>query len=121
MEKISLEVPFFDLKIGNLRFKNEIQGLIDKQIEEGQFIGGPALENFENRFSKYLNIGHCIGVANGNGDLVRLQDTCIMVVLLVRCDLTSLDYAGLSSSRLFTRRFQSQVGFQTLPGLDLQL
>lgn len=64
-------VPFFDLGALVARSLDEIEGAIGKVLRSGQFIGGPAVEQFEVQFADYLGVRHCVGVGNGL-DALRL-------------------------------------------------
>ena len=65
MEKIK----FLDLKENYLSIKEEIDREIHKVIDTTSFINGPIVEEFENNFSKYIGVKHCIGVGNGTDAL----------------------------------------------------
>lgn len=58
-------VPFVDLKAQYLSIKNEIDNAIFTIIGDASFIGGPPVQDFENKFKKLYGTNHCIGVANG--------------------------------------------------------
>ncbi len=62
-------VKFLDLKKQYDFIKDEIDKSILSVINDSAFIGGKYLTNFENKFSEYLNINYCVGVANGTDAL----------------------------------------------------
>ena len=64
-----MNVPFVDLKAQYLSIKTEIDQAIASVINEGAFIGGVYVSNFEKDFSKYLGIKNVIGCANGTDSL----------------------------------------------------
>ena len=64
-----MTVPFNDTR---RRFANSRQVLLndwERLLEQGMFIGGPAVASFEQAFAAYCNVAHCIGVGNGTDAL----------------------------------------------------
>lgn len=64
-----MKVPFVDLKAQYHSIKPEIDAAIFSVIEEGSFIGGKHVKQFEEDFSTYLGIKHVIACANGTDSL----------------------------------------------------
>lgn len=64
-----MKIPFVDLKAQYQSIKPEIDEAISKVISETAFIGGKYVKEFEQLFSKYLNINHVIACANGTDSL----------------------------------------------------
>ena len=62
-------VPILDLKAQYASIKPEIDAAISQVMDESQFSFGPILEGFENDFSSYCGVKHCIGVSNGTSAL----------------------------------------------------
>ena len=62
-------VKFLDLKKQYLSIKKEIDKAIFSVIEDSAFVGGKYVKEFEDSFSKYLNIKHTIGCGNGTDAL----------------------------------------------------
>jgi dTDP-4-amino-4,6-dideoxygalactose transaminase len=60
-----MKVPFLDLKAQYLEMKDEHDAAYRRVMESGWYILGQELENFENQFSEYCGVKHCIGVGNG--------------------------------------------------------
>ena len=54
-----------DLSAKAQRKRKEIDCAVSDVIDSGYFILGPKVQEFENSFASYLNVSHCIGVANG--------------------------------------------------------
>ena len=65
----ALTVPFVDLKAQYDSIKGEMDAAIAAVINETAFIGGPFVKQFEESFSRYCGVGHCVGVANGTDAL----------------------------------------------------
>jgi dTDP-4-amino-4,6-dideoxygalactose transaminase len=57
---------------GYLAHKSEIDFAMRNVMENGRYILGPKVRDFEVHFAKYLGVDHCIGVANGT-DAVHLS------------------------------------------------
>ena len=65
-----MKVPFLDLKREIVKIKDPINDKMNEIFyEKTNFILGKELEEFENNFSKYIGVKHCIGVANGTDAL----------------------------------------------------
>lgn len=64
-----MRILFVDLKSQYNSIKIEIDQAIRNVIQDSAFVGGEYLKSFENNFSYYLGIKHCIGVANGTDAL----------------------------------------------------
>jgi dTDP-4-amino-4,6-dideoxygalactose transaminase len=58
-------IKFLDLKTINLKYKKEFNNELNNILENGWFIMGNKLSNFEKEYAKYCNTKYCIGVANG--------------------------------------------------------
>jgi dTDP-4-amino-4,6-dideoxygalactose transaminase len=63
--KLSVNIPFVDLKAQYHSLKQEIDHAIAAVIEETSFIGGKPVADFEKHFAAYTGCSHCIGVGNG--------------------------------------------------------
>ena len=64
-------VPFLDLKKINLRYQAELISATSGFLDEGQYILGSAVSQFENEFAAYCKTKYCVGVGNGL-DALRL-------------------------------------------------
>jgi dTDP-4-amino-4,6-dideoxygalactose transaminase len=67
-----MKVPFVDLKAQYFGIKEEIDNAISDVIDTTAFVGGSGnkfVTEFENDFTRYLGIKHCIGCANGTDSL----------------------------------------------------
>jgi len=64
-----MQIPFVDLKSQYESIKEEIDNAISTVISQTAFIGGAHLNNFEEAFSSFCNVKHCIGVGNGTDAL----------------------------------------------------
>jgi dTDP-4-amino-4,6-dideoxygalactose transaminase len=64
-------IKFLDLYTINKRFEPEIAEAIRRTVESGWYILGKEVSSFEREYAEYLNVKHCIGVANGL-DALRL-------------------------------------------------
>lgn len=66
-----MNVPFLDLQKINARFENDFQIQLQHLLQEGQYILGDSVKNFEDEFAQYCKAAHCLGVGNGL-DALRL-------------------------------------------------
>ena len=62
-------IQMVDLKSQYARLKNDIDIAIQECLDTSSFIGGKAVEKFENDLAKYLGIKHVISCANGTDAL----------------------------------------------------
>jgi dTDP-4-amino-4,6-dideoxygalactose transaminase len=58
-------VPFVDLPASHGILKDRILEDISRVIDNGAFVNGPAVEQFENEFAAYCQAEHCVGVGSG--------------------------------------------------------
>ena len=66
---MKFSIKFNDLQNQYKLIKNEIDTAIKSVLDDSVFIGGKYLKEFEINFAKYLNLNHCVGVANGTDAL----------------------------------------------------
>ncbi len=64
-----MKISFLDLKKQINGFEKKIFNSIKKNIINSSFVGGKDLIDFQKKFSKYLNVKYCLGVANGTDAL----------------------------------------------------
>jgi dTDP-4-amino-4,6-dideoxygalactose transaminase len=67
-----LTVPFLDLRAGYVELKDEIDEAVARVLDSGWYLLGDELEGFEHEFAEFVEVKHCIGVANGL-DALRLS------------------------------------------------
>ncbi|MBA2652875.1 MAG: DegT/DnrJ/EryC1/StrS family aminotransferase [Tatlockia sp.] len=60
-----------DLSARRMRYQDLIQTATQRVIESGWWILGPECKRFEQLFSAYIGVAHCVGVANGT-DAIEL-------------------------------------------------
>ncbi len=58
-------IPFFDLKIEDSPYIDELKARISKVVDSGWYVLGKELEEFENSFSEYCGTRYTIGTGNG--------------------------------------------------------
>jgi len=64
-----LSVPFVDLGAQQDEIADEVDVGLKEVFAQTSFIGGPAVAEFEQAYSRFLGAGHCVGVANGTDAL----------------------------------------------------
>lgn len=62
-------IPFLDLKAQYRQIKPEVDAAVARAIESAQFVLGPEVAAFEERFATYCNVGHCRAVNSGTSAL----------------------------------------------------
>ena len=67
----SITVPFLDLPAQHRPLVDELAAAFRDAVEHAAFVGGPAVEAFEDQFAEFCGVGHAIGVSNGT-DALRL-------------------------------------------------
>ncbi|GIG61514.1 aminotransferase [Longispora fulva] len=63
------QVPFTDLNAMTAEIRPAVRAAWDRLLDEGQFIGGRAVEQFERSWAQYCGTSHAVGVANGTDAL----------------------------------------------------
>src|SRR2546425_2062799 len=63
-------VPFVNLPAQHIALKDELLSAVARVLEHGQFILGPEVAEFEQRFAQMCGVRHAIGVGNGTDGLV---------------------------------------------------
>ena len=62
-------MEFIDLKAQYQRLRPQIDTVINRVLNHGQFILGPEVSELEERLAAYTGVKYCIGVANGTDAL----------------------------------------------------
>lgn len=63
------DIQMVDLRSQYLRYKAEIDAAVQAVVDSCYFIGGPAVKNFAQSLSEYLDVAHVIPCANGTDAL----------------------------------------------------
>ncbi|WP_107495623.1 DegT/DnrJ/EryC1/StrS family aminotransferase [Thalassobius sp. I31.1] len=58
-------IPFLNVGAGTLELEAELQAAMTRVLHSGQYIGGPEVTEFENRFAAYCDAKFAVGVGNG--------------------------------------------------------
>jgi len=64
------QVPFLDIVAQNQPLWPELQPVLEEVMSQAQFVLGPAVERFEQKFARYLGASHAVGVNNGTSALL---------------------------------------------------
>lgn len=62
-------IPFIDLKAQHAFIKSELDAVISDVFANAQFILGPHVASFEQRFAAFCQVTHCAGVNSGTSAL----------------------------------------------------
>ena len=69
-----MNIPLVDLKAQYLSIRDEIDQAIQNVLEHTQFINGPEVKEFEQKFAEFSGARFCVGVANGTDALILALD-----------------------------------------------
>lgn len=69
MRQLMAQVPFLDLPALHESMRDELNAVWLEVVDDGGFIGGRRVEEFENEFAEYCGATSCVGVANGTDAL----------------------------------------------------
>lgn len=95
-------IPFLDLKAQHQQIKREVETAILNVIESGQFVLGPDVAAFEERFAAYCNAQHCVALNTGTSALhlallandIGPGDEVITVAMTFVATTAAILYAG---------------------------
>ena len=65
-----MQVPFLDLKVQYKQIEKEVLPMISEAMENGAFVGGPQVSDFEAEFAEFCESKFCAGLASGT-DAIR--------------------------------------------------
>ena len=68
-----MKVPFVDLSREASSVSDELLEITSKVINSGQYVFGPYLKSFEEKFAEYCNVKYAVGVGNGSDALVLIM------------------------------------------------
>jgi dTDP-4-amino-4,6-dideoxygalactose transaminase len=63
-------VPYVALALRARRVKRELMAAIERVIDQGMYILGPEVEEFERRFAEYCGTRYAVGVSDGTAALI---------------------------------------------------
>lgn len=62
-------IPLVDLAWQHANIAAEVREGWDEILNTGAYVGGPAVQRFEQEFATFCEVAHCVGVANGTDAL----------------------------------------------------
>jgi len=65
----STHIPFLDLVSPHLEMEEELVSVFRTALHSAAFIGGKAVQDFENAFAEFCKVNHCVGVGSGTDAL----------------------------------------------------
>jgi dTDP-4-amino-4,6-dideoxygalactose transaminase len=71
-------IPFLDLRAQYQQVKVEVDAAIARVIDRGEFVLGPSVSRFEQRFAAYCKTEHCVALNSG---------TSALHLALLACDI----------------------------------
>ena len=66
---VSAGIPFLDLVTPHVELEQELTGVFKEALHSAAFIGGPAVESFEQEFAAFCGAKYCAGVSSGTAAL----------------------------------------------------
>jgi dTDP-4-amino-4,6-dideoxygalactose transaminase len=69
-------IPLVDLGAQQEEIADEVEIGMKDVFARTSFIGGPAVDEFEQAYAGFLGVGHCVGVANGTDALELALRSC---------------------------------------------
>ena len=69
--KAAPRIPLVDLMRQEAGIRDDVRAAIDAVIAGGQFIQGPAVREFERRFTAAIGAPHGVGCSSGTAALAR--------------------------------------------------
>jgi dTDP-4-amino-4,6-dideoxygalactose transaminase len=95
-------IPFLDLKAQYYQIKTEVDTAIAEVVESANFVLGPAVAGFENRFANYCRTSRCVTVNSGTSALhlallaagVGPGDEVISVSMTFVATTAAIQYVG---------------------------
>jgi dTDP-4-amino-4,6-dideoxygalactose transaminase len=60
-----MNIPFLDLKTPHEELRLELNAAFERVLNAGCYIQGTECKQFEQEFTQYCQVAHCIGVGNG--------------------------------------------------------
>lgn len=62
-------IPLVDLAAQFAEIKDEVRAGVDEVFDTTAFVGGPQVAAFEEEYADFVDVRHCVGVANGTDAL----------------------------------------------------
>jgi dTDP-4-amino-4,6-dideoxygalactose transaminase len=66
---IPSEIPFLDLVAVHRELQQELALVFRNTLDAAAFVGGPSVESFEEKFARFCEVPHCVGVGSGTDAL----------------------------------------------------
>jgi dTDP-4-amino-4,6-dideoxygalactose transaminase len=63
-------MQFIDLGAQRDRIRDRLKAAIDQVVDDGRYILGPQVAEFENKLAAYVGVKHCVACANGTDALL---------------------------------------------------
>ena len=67
-----MKIPFNDIKASYLSIESKLNEAIAQVLVGGQFVGGSFVKTFEEKFSAFIGVKHCINTGNGTDSLFAM-------------------------------------------------
>lgn len=70
MDKTIEQIPFIDLATQQQKIRTKIDTAICSVLDNGRYILGPEVKEFEEKLADFVGVEHCIGVSSGTDALL---------------------------------------------------
>jgi hypothetical protein len=86
-----MKVPFTDLRAMHEEVREEIEIRWHQLVDGSAFVGGPAVQEFEQAFAEYCDVPYAVGVGSGTDALrIALQaSACDRAISFLPCPTLS--------------------------------
>ncbi len=64
-----MKVPFVDLYALHVPLKSELTAIFQRVLENGSFVLGPEVQQFEDKFAEYIGVEHAVALNSGTSAL----------------------------------------------------
>ena len=95
MTNIKFPIQMYDPTRDYYNFQEKYQEQINKVLEKGNFINGEQVGELEKRLAEYVNVKHCITVANGTD---ALQIALMAIDIKPDDEIITVAYTWISTS-----------------------
>lgn len=113
-----MRIPLFDTRQQNMNLLEEVMPRVRQLFEEGDFVLGRPVKDFEKEFAKYLGVRHAVGVNSGtDGMLLSLR----ALDILPGDDVLTPVFGHISCADVIARAYANPVFVDIEPhsyGLD---
>ena len=98
-DKLTLPIQMFDPKRDYQNYKKEYDTAIQTVLDHGLFINGPEVKQLESKLAEYVDVKHCVCVANGTD---ALQITLLALGIGVGDEVITVAHTWISTAEVIS-------------------